>query len=427
MGDRRGSRPAPPAAPRSRAHCRARRPGARPVRARALGEELRPEPRRGGVPVQPGRRAPLTRAEGQADPHSPAGVRRRRQPLEPGGRHRRSLLHRARRHRPHRAHRFSRGDERRAGGAQLDVPRRPREAIRRGRRAPRVRRPSCCARPRGAVHRQRLVPVSASVRDGARERRRRRPELRGRFARAASRSLERSAHRRAALAHRSPDPPRGTAGRILLPGAPRGDGALRSGLRDAWRRLPRRAVRPLRARAGLRVERDLVAGGQRRSLRRDPVRRRPALPLPRAVRDDAPFLRGRGESSRRAGPARHVRRDDARSGARVCDGRREARGDLDAALDTRSRDLEHAGALRPEHRARDLRESVPPDDERLRVQPQLVLRGRSRHRVLLERAPAAARALGSTPRCRRRERASTTGAASSRSRATRGRSTRARA
>ena len=56
---------------------------------------------------------------------------------------------------------------------------------------------------------------------------------------------------------------------------------------------------------------------------------------------------------------------------------------------------------------------------------QLVLRRRPRHRVLLERAASAARARASTRRCRRPGRASTTGADSSRSRPTRGRSTRA--
>ena len=45
------------------------------------------------------------------------------------------------------------------------------------------------------------------------------------------------------------------------------------GLRNTRRGLPGRPVRPHRARPRLRVERDLVAGGQHRSLRRDPLRR----------------------------------------------------------------------------------------------------------------------------------------------------------
>ena len=64
---------------------------------------------------------------------------------------------------------------------------------------------------------------------------------------------------------------------------------------------------------------------------------------------------------------------------------------------TRGREiLELEGVLRAQHRPRDLGAGLPADDERGRVQLQLVLRGRPRHRVLLERA-LPLRAAGTDP------------------------------
>ena len=72
-------------------------------------------------------------------------------------------------------------------------------------------------------------------------------------------------------------------------------------------------------------------------------------------------------------------------------GRREARRDLGAALDAWSRAALDARVLRPQHGSRRLGEGLPLDDERRRVQLQLVLRRRPRHRALLERAAPDAR------------------------------------
>ena len=55
--------------------------------------------------------------------------------------------------------------------------------------------------------------------------------------------------------------------------------------------FPGSAARARRARPGLRLERHVLAGGQPRPLRRDAVRRRLPLPLPRPVRADAAVLR----------------------------------------------------------------------------------------------------------------------------------------
>ena len=100
--------------------------------------------------------------------------------------------------------------------------------------------------------------------------------------------------------------------------------------------------------------------------------------------------------------------------------------DLAPALDARARAPLGEGVLRPEHRAGGLREGLPLDDERRRVQLQLVLRRRPRHRHVLERPPPAARAPARIPRCRRWAPATSTGAASFRSPAMRRRSTRRR-
>ena len=54
---------------------------------------------------------------------------------------------------------------------------------------------------------------------------------------------------------------------------------------------------PRRTWPGLRMERDLVPGGQPRPLRRDAVRRRRALPVPRPVRAHAAVLRGHAEGA----------------------------------------------------------------------------------------------------------------------------------
>ena len=99
-------------------------------------------------------------------------------------------------------------------------------------------------------------------------------------------------------------------------------------------------------------------------------------------------LRGDAEGAGSARPGGLVQRDGARPGGRLRDGRGQARRDLGAAVDARTRAPEHARVLRPQHRAGDVGEGLPVDDERGRVQLQLVLRRRSRHRALLER-PAA--------------------------------------
>ena len=110
-----------------------------------------------------------------------------------------------------------------------------------------------------------------------------------------------------------------------------------------------------------------------------------------------------------------VLRDDARPGRRLRDGRRDTRRDLRAALDAWPRVALDARLLRPQYRPRDVRKGLPRDDERGRVQLQLVLRRRPRHRAVLERKAAGSGAPARTRPCRRSGPASTTGAASCRS------------
>ena len=69
-------------------------------------------------------------------------------------------------------------------------------------------------------------------------------------------------------------------------------------LRHARRALPGSPVRRHRPRPRLRLERDVVAGGQHRRLRRDALRRRRSpLPLPRPVPRDAAVRRGRAAAN----------------------------------------------------------------------------------------------------------------------------------
>ena len=132
--------------------------------------------------------------------------------------------------------------------------------------------------------------------------------------------LERPPGRSEALRDRAPALRRRPAGRVLLPAVLRGDGARRRRVRHARRRLPRSPVRPHRPRPRLRVERDLLAGGQRRSLRGDPLHRRPSLRLSRRVPADATVLRGDAEGAGGSRPARRVLPDDPRARRRIRDG-----------------------------------------------------------------------------------------------------------
>ena len=128
------------------------------------------------------------------------------------------------------------------------------------------------------------------------------------------------------------------AGGVFLP-AVRGDGARRRRLCDAGSSVPRSPVRPHRPRPRLRVECDLLAGGQCRPLRRDPLHGRPSLRLPRRVPGDEPVLRGNPEDAGVARSARCVPPDDPRAGRRLRDGRRKARCAISAQRSTRGREL----------------------------------------------------------------------------------------
>ena len=196
--------------------------------------------------------------------------------------------------------------------------------------------------------------------------------------------VERAPRRCEALRDGPPALRRRAAGGLLVPRATGGDGALRSRLRRARRDVPRRALRARRTRPGLRVERVVVTGRQRRPVRGDAVRRRLPLPLPWPVRAHAAILAGDAEGPGSAGRAALLLRDGARAGRRVRDDERCTGRDLVPALDARPRAPQHSGVLRARHGPRDLRIVVSEDDELCRVQLQLVLRGRSRHRDVLE-------------------------------------------
>ncbi len=202
--------------------------------------------------------------------------------------------------------------------AERDVPRRARGAVRRGRRAARLRRSARGERRRGAGERARLVPAADARRLRRREasssttaasrahrsRPRRSPRTHFSSARSAPRPGIRSSSpdRRSATSSRSSSPRWSSTGAgfavrgAVFPGVP----------------LVLVGRGP-----GLRVERDVVAGGQPRSLRRDAVRRRPPLPLPRPVRADAALLRRHAEGAGAARPGGLVLRDDARPGRRA--------------------------------------------------------------------------------------------------------------
>ena len=142
------------------------------------------------------------------------------------------------------------------------------------------------------------------------ERRARRRQLHGRSARRSGLRVERASRRREALGDGASALRRGPAGRLLLPRVLRRDGARRRRVRRPRSGVPGSAGRAHRPRAGLRLERDVVPGGQPRPLRRDAVRRRPALPLPGSVRADAAVLRrhAAGAGATRSGGRRTTRR-----------------------------------------------------------------------------------------------------------------------
>ncbi len=169
------------------------------------------------------------------------------------------------------AHRGEIRHERRAGGAERDVPRRARGPSRRGGRASRLRRPPGGERHRGTRQRSRELPPSAPARDGAGQRRPRRRELPWRAARGAGLRLERAPGRSEALRDRASALRRRAAGGLLLPAVLRRDGAPGCRFRRTRGGVPGSPARPHRTRSRLRVERDVVAGRQPRPVRRRAV------------------------------------------------------------------------------------------------------------------------------------------------------------
>ena len=136
--------------------------------------------------------------------------------------------------------------------------------------------------------------VAAASSGGAAGERERRPQgAARRVALVPEGRLERDARQRARVGERQAADGRRAAGRLLQPADPHGAGRPRTGGgRQARDRRARRVVhraeplRPARARARLRVERDVGRPGPDRHLRARALPGRPALPLPRSVRAD---------------------------------------------------------------------------------------------------------------------------------------------
>ena len=275
LGDRGRPRPPAPAHPWPSSNRRAGRAGPRPARARAFREDIRSELGGRGIPRESARRGSRPARGGAEDPGARQRVRGRDQRLLPREGDTRQAVHRERRRRVRGPDRGALRHERRAGGAELDVPRRPQEATRRRRGAPRLRRPSGVQRYGGAGERARVVPATGSLVSRTGERPHRRRQLRRRVARAPCLRVERAPRRRrsgrrpgtrsSSPARRSATSSRGSSPRSTSHGG---------GFDVRGARVPGRAARPHRPRPRLRVERDVLAGRHHRPVRRDALRRR---------------------------------------------------------------------------------------------------------------------------------------------------------
>ena len=137
-------------------------------------------------------------------------------------------------------------------------------------------------------------------------------------------------------------------------------------------------------------------------------------------------LRGDAEGAGVARSARCLPPDDPRAGRRIRDGRRE-RVAISVQRSTRGREILSAQAFYELNTGRvtSAQRFLQTMNSR-RVQLQLVLRRRSRHRVLLERSAPTASARAPIRRCRPRAPATPTGGGSCRSRDMRAGSTRLR-
>ena len=391
LGLGHGRRPRAAAAthPRAGTRLRPRRARTRPACPRAVREELRPERRGRGVSRESARRGPRKGVIGRKvlaliNAYA-AGIngyyRSKGIPVAPFTAN--DVVASA-------ALIAARSGRMGAGGAQRDVPRRARGPPRRRRCPPRLRRPSRGERPGGPGQRARAVPPAAPVGERSRECRDRRRQLhrerrstlrpwpRTRF------SSVRSA-RRPGTRSSSPGPRSGTSSRSSSPrwSFPAPGFAVRGavfpgvplvlvgrGPDFAWSATSSQAD-------NLDLFVETLCDDDRHYLYRgqcEPMRR---------------FFVGtlKAQGSRSTG---RVLRDHPRAGHRVRDRSGQACGDLGAAVDQRPRAPEHTRVLRAQHRPRDVGPGLPADDERGRVQLQLVLRRRSRHRAVLERTLARA-------------------------------------
>ncbi len=228
--------------------------------------------------------------------------------------------------------------------------------------------------------------------------------------------VERAPRRRVALVDRASDLRRRPAGRLLLAGDPHGGGPARRRARRARRRVPGpRLLSPDRARARLRVERDLRELRRHRPVRRDALRRRHrALPLQGQCTRDGHVRRGHAEGRRRPTRSSSTTRPcTARSiGYATSNGTKVAH--LARALDARTRAARRDPVPDAVDRRRPLAAAVLQDDGRLRADVQLVLRRLEAHRDVLERAGCRCARPASIRGSRRTATARTSGAACSR-------------